>query len=101
MHFENIHSGLYSFACSGEKQYPVRNTPHLACVHFIDHITVTVLTAHCMTVCVSAIISPGSAPPHTNTLFRLLVGVSFKPDMLHVNKCRPSLASYRMNSILA
>ena len=55
------------FACAGENPYPPRNTPHLTCVNIIDYVTVSVVTAHCMACCVSAITSSRSAPPLTPT----------------------------------
>ena len=99
---KKIHSGLYIFASDDENPYPVRNTPHLACATFNDHVTVDVVTAHCMAACVSTITSPRSGPAlpqctHTykHTLW-VVDWLSLKPDMLYVSECRPALAHYRM-----
>ena len=42
MHFKKIYSGLYIFACACENPYPQTNIPHLACVYFIDYVTLTI-----------------------------------------------------------
>ena len=94
---------IYFFAYDDENPYPLRNTPHLACVNFIDHVTVNVVTAHCMAACVSAITSPRSGPPpsptHTHKHILWVVDwLSLKPDILHVSECRPALADYKMTS---
>ena len=79
IYFEQIHSSLYICAGAGENLYPLRNIQHLACVNFIDHVTVTMglwsLPTAWQAVCQQQLhLDLPTSPKHTNTLFGLWTG---------------------------